>query len=81
MVAYETNITTRVIRQKQTLTISCKIEVLKQNDVEEEIYSNCFIVMQGDTYQQEKQLEMIWSPQKDKGGHEPLSWLRMTQIQ
>ena len=37
--------------------------------------------MQGDTYQQEKQLEMIWSPQKDKGGHEPHSWLRMTEIQ
>ena len=37
--------------------------------------------MQGDTYQQEKQLEMIWSPQRDKGGHEPHSWLRMTEIQ
>ena len=41
---------------------------------------NCFIVMQGDTYQEEKQLGLIWSPIKDKGGNVPHSWLRMTEV-
>ena len=42
---------------------------------------NCFIVMQGDTYPEEKQLGMIWSPQKDKGGTVPHSWIRMTEVE
>ena len=36
--------------------------------------------MQGDTYQEEKQLGLIWSPIKDKGGNVPHSWLRMTEV-
>lgn len=39
-----------------------------------------FIVMQGHTYQEEKELGIIWSPQKDKGGRVPHSWRRMTEV-
>ncbi len=35
---------------------------------------NHFIVMQGHTYQEEKGLEIIWSPKKDRGGNVPHSW-------
>ncbi|WP_347549904.1 HNH endonuclease signature motif containing protein [Pseudalkalibacillus hwajinpoensis] len=41
---------------------------------------NSFIVMQGDTYQIEKDLGMIWSPKQDKGGNEPHSWKRITEV-
>ncbi|PGQ47679.1 HNH endonuclease [Bacillus thuringiensis] len=41
---------------------------------------NHFIVMQGHTYQEEKQLEIIWSPKKDKGGNVPHSWKRMMEV-
>ena len=41
---------------------------------------NHFIVMQGDTYQEEKDLGIIWSPQQDKGGNVPHSWQRMTEV-
>ncbi|MDP1421166.1 HNH endonuclease [Peribacillus simplex] len=40
---------------------------------------NNFIVMQGHTYQEEKGLGIIWSPQQDKGGNVPHSWKRMTE--
>jgi putative restriction endonuclease len=36
--------------------------------------------MQGHTYQEEKQLGIIWSPQQDKGGFVPHSWKRMTEV-
>ena len=36
--------------------------------------------MQGDTYQEEKDLGIIWSPQQDKGGNVPHSWQRMTEV-
>lgn len=39
-----------------------------------------FIVMQGRTYQEEKELGIIWSPQQDSGGRVPHSWLRMTEV-
>ncbi|OAH52919.1 MULTISPECIES: HNH endonuclease [Bacillaceae] len=41
---------------------------------------NSFVVMQGHTYQEEKEQGIIWSPQKDKGGNTPHSWLRMTNV-
>ncbi|MCM3654313.1 HNH endonuclease [Metabacillus litoralis] len=41
---------------------------------------NNFIVMQGHTYLEEKDLGIIWSPQKDKGGNVPHSWKRMTEV-
>ncbi len=41
---------------------------------------NSFIVMQGDTYQLEKDSGIIWSPKKDKGGNEPHSWKRMKEV-
>ncbi len=41
---------------------------------------NNFIVMQGHTYQEEKDLGIIWSPQQDKGGNVPHSWQRMTEV-
>ncbi|GGA36005.1 HNH endonuclease [Psychrobacillus lasiicapitis] len=40
-----------------------------------------FIVMQGHTYQEEKELGIIWSPQKDRSGNVPHSWLRMTEVE
>lgn len=39
-----------------------------------------FIVMQGETYQQEKKLGIIWSPQQDKSGMVPHSYKRMTEV-
>ncbi|MED2041296.1 MULTISPECIES: HNH endonuclease [Bacillus cereus group] len=41
---------------------------------------NHFIVMQGHTYQEEKELEIIWSPKKDRGGNVPHSWKRMMDV-
>ncbi|MEC2495519.1 HNH endonuclease, partial [Bacillus cereus] len=41
---------------------------------------NHFIVMQGHTYQEEKGLEIIWSPKKDRGGNVPHSWKRMMDV-
>jgi putative restriction endonuclease len=42
---------------------------------------NTYIVMQGDTYHDEKELGIIWSQQQDKGGNVPHSWLRMKEVQ
>ncbi|WP_040209270.1 HNH endonuclease [Neobacillus jeddahensis] len=42
---------------------------------------NTYIVMQGHTYQQERELGIIWSPQQDQGGLVPHSWSRMKEIQ
>ena len=39
-----------------------------------------FVVMQGRTYQEEKELGVIWSPQQDSGGKVPHSWLRMMEV-
>ena len=39
-----------------------------------------FVVMQGETYQEERELGIITSPQKDSGGQIPHSWLRMTEV-
>lgn len=39
-----------------------------------------FIVMQGSTYQEEKQLGILWSPQIDKSGMVPHSWKRMQEV-
>jgi putative restriction endonuclease len=36
--------------------------------------------MQGHTYQEEKDLGIIWSPQIDRGNNVPHSWKRMTQV-
>lgn len=36
--------------------------------------------MQGQTYEEERQAEIIWSPQKDKNGNVPHSWLRMMEV-
>ncbi|PFR17447.1 HNH endonuclease [Bacillus cereus] len=41
---------------------------------------NHFIVMQGHTYLEEKELEIIWSPKKDRGGNVPHSWKRMMDV-
>ncbi|PLT35639.1 HNH endonuclease [Bacillus sp. V5-8f] len=41
---------------------------------------NSFIVMQGHTYLEDKQLGIIWSLQQDKGGNVPHSWQRMTEV-
>ncbi|WJE53610.1 HNH endonuclease [Bacillus cereus] len=41
---------------------------------------NHYIVMQGHTYQEEKEAGIIWSPQKDKSGNTPHSWLRMMEL-
>jgi putative restriction endonuclease len=39
-----------------------------------------FIVMQGETYEEDKDLGVIWSPIKDKAGLEPHFWSRMKQV-
>ncbi|MFJ7935626.1 HNH endonuclease [Sporosarcina sp. NPDC096371] len=39
-----------------------------------------FIVMQGQTYQEEKELGMIWSREQDSGGSLPHSWLRVMEV-
>ncbi|KNH20340.1 restriction endonuclease [Priestia megaterium] len=36
--------------------------------------------MQGQTYEEEKNLGLIWSPQIDQGGTVPHSWKRMTKV-
>jgi putative restriction endonuclease len=36
--------------------------------------------MQGQTYQEDKELGIIWVPQQDKGGYVPHSWKRMTEV-
>ena len=36
--------------------------------------------MQGHTYKEEKELEIIWSPQIDVSGKVPHSWLRMKEV-
>lgn len=41
---------------------------------------NNYIVMQGHTYHEEKELGIIWSPQQDKGGSVPHSWHRMKEV-
>lgn len=42
---------------------------------------NSYIVMQGHTYKEEKDLAIIWSPQRDRGRNVPHSWLRMTEVE
>ena len=42
---------------------------------------NNYIVLQGHTYHEEKELGIIWSPQQDQGGNVPHSWLRMKEVQ
>ena len=39
-----------------------------------------FIVMQGQTYQEEKELGMIWSREQDSGGSLQHSWLRVKDV-
>ncbi|GEK34768.1 HNH endonuclease [Kurthia sibirica] len=41
---------------------------------------NHYIVMQGHTYEEEKAASLICTPQQDKGGLIPQSWLRMQNI-
>lgn len=41
---------------------------------------NSFIVMQGRTYQEEKDLGIIWSFQQDKGGNVQHSWRRLAEM-
>ncbi|MDN7246993.1 HNH endonuclease [Planococcus shenhongbingii] len=41
---------------------------------------NCFIVMQGETYQEEKKMGLLWTPQRDKSGMVPHSYKRMRDI-
>lgn len=41
---------------------------------------NSFIVMQGETYQDDKRSGIIWCPQKDKSGMVPHSYKRMEQV-
>ena len=40
-----------------------------------------YIVMQGQTYHEEKEMGIIWSQQQDKGGSTPHSWERMKEVQ
>ena len=46
----------------------------------EEENLNSFIVMQGQSYQEDKELGIIWVPRQDKGGLVPHSWKRMTEV-
>lgn len=41
---------------------------------------NSFIVMQGDTYQEECNAGVLWTPQIDKSGMVPHSWNRMQEL-
>lgn len=41
---------------------------------------NSFIVMQGETYQEEKRMGLLWTPQHDKSGMVPHSYRRMEEI-
>lgn len=42
---------------------------------------NGFIVMQGETYTEEKKAGILWSPQKDKSGSVPHSYRRMKEVE
>ena len=44
------------------------------------LYMQSFIVMQGQTYEEEKELGMIWSKKRDSGGTIPHSWMRTTEV-
>lgn len=39
-----------------------------------------FIVMQGQNYEEEKELGFIWTPQKDRSGSEQHSWERVREV-
>lgn len=41
---------------------------------------NSFIVMQGETYDEEKKLGIIWAPQLDKLGKKRRAWLRVKEV-
>lgn len=41
---------------------------------------NSYIVMQGETYEEDRDLGVIWSPIYDKAGTEPHFWSRMRQV-
>lgn len=41
---------------------------------------NSFIVMQGETYQAERNAGVLWTPQIDKSGMVPHSWNRMQEL-
>lgn len=41
---------------------------------------NCYIVMQGETYQEEKRLGLIWAPETDKAGMVPHSYRRLMEV-
>lgn len=41
---------------------------------------NIFIVMQGETYHEEKNAGILWTPQIDKSGMVPHSWNRMQEL-
>lgn len=41
---------------------------------------NSFIVMQGETYQEERNAGVLWTPQIDKSGMVPHSWNRMQEL-
>ncbi|MGO1060156.1 HNH endonuclease [Planococcus sp. FY231025] len=42
---------------------------------------NSFIVMQGETYHEERNAGILWTPQIDKSGMVPHSWNRMKELQ
>lgn len=42
---------------------------------------NSFIVMQGETYHEERNADILWTPQIDKSGMVPHSWNRMKELQ
>ncbi|MGX7595779.1 HNH endonuclease [Planococcus plakortidis] len=42
---------------------------------------NSYIVMQGETYREEKRLGIVRAPMKDKSGATPHSWLRVKSLQ
>ncbi|ANU28536.1 HNH endonuclease [Planococcus versutus] len=41
---------------------------------------NSFIVMQGETYHEERNAGLLWTPQMDKSGMVPHSWNRMQEV-
>lgn len=42
---------------------------------------NSFIVMQGETYHEEREAGILWTPQIDKSGMVPHSWRRMQELE
>lgn len=42
---------------------------------------NQYIVMQGNTYEEDREAGMIWTDQKDRGGKTPHSWKRIEEVQ